>query len=474
MGNTLDKRSLRKEHSSEFQKCIEMYLASSRNTDKIAAVELKVAASQESSNSSHISVVVRKRPLFPHETARGEFDVVSTSSRTITVHDCRLESDLKKKYIDHHRYAFNRVYGDTQSTDALFKEQVVPMINSFCVNPGSRSTILMFGQTGSGKTFTMTGIQKLLAADVFSKVPELSLSAFEIQGNDTVDLLSDGQKSVKILEDEDGSVHVRFCSVRQVRSPAELLQGVKQAGDSRVKSATGVHDSSSRSHAVYRLVNPANGSQFLLVDLAGTERKEDSSRHNAQQRKEASEINSSLMVLKECVRKMQASSSNAAHVPFRRSKLTLFLKSSLSRVQAEDKAELATLVIGTVSPSSTDTEHTLCTLDNVELMDSTSAETEPVVDLVRSDITVPVIEIPKKPVLWNAEQVQRFYSSVRGLTIPASLDGKQLVRLTQQRFVQMANGNSAVGSKAYDMLRQETERVASLEAEKRRILADLN
>ena len=42
--------------------------------------------------------------------------------------------------------------------------------------------------------------------------------------------------------------------------------------------------------------------RITLVDLAGSERNRDSATHNAERRKECTEINKSLMCLKECIR----------------------------------------------------------------------------------------------------------------------------------------------------------------------------
>ena len=97
---------------------------------------------------------------------------------------------------------------------------------------------------------------------------------------------------------------------------------------------------------------------LTLVDLAGSERKEDSMYHDAERRKEAAEINSSLMTLKECIRHRAMAAARPdkkVHIPYRGSNLTKVLKNSLSNPEAH------TTVIATASPAATDTEHTMCT-----------------------------------------------------------------------------------------------------------------
>ena len=120
---------------------------------------------------------------------------------------------------------------------------------------------------------------------------------------------------------------------------------------------------------------------LTLVDCAGTERKEDSALHDAARRKEAAEINQSLHALKQCMRQWalaqqqqqqhdeQSSPDGGAaprrapapapHIPFRESALTRVLSGSFTR------RDTLLTVVGTVSPSASDTEHTLSTLKTV-------------------------------------------------------------------------------------------------------------
>lgn len=90
-----------------------------------------------------------------------------------------------------------------------------------------------------------------------------------------------------------------------------------------------------------------------LVDLAGSERGSDTKSHNRQRRTESSEINTSLLALKECIRALGGSSK---HVPYRASKLTLILKDCFTSSLAR------TTMIATVSPGGSSADHTINTL----------------------------------------------------------------------------------------------------------------
>jgi len=74
---------------------------------------------------------------------------------------------------------------------------------------------------------------------------------------------------------------------------------------------------------------PHHGTIYV-IDLAGSERAADSKNHSKERMAETKEINLSLLNLKECIRARTraatAGQGQNAHVPYRRSKLTLLMK----------------------------------------------------------------------------------------------------------------------------------------------------
>ncbi|MDC3321252.1 hypothetical protein OAV88_01490 [bacterium] len=225
----------------------------------------------------------------------------------------------------------------------------------------------------------MTSIYEKAAKDVFEKKSDsqtISMSFVEVAGDSVNDLLN-GFESAQLLSASDGSFQAYPVVEPVVSSLKDLLAFVQYACSVRNTQATGVHDASSRSHAVLRIyINGDDNNRegtLTLVDLAGSEHRIDSMHHNAQLRKECAQINASLMALKKCVMFRAASSSSSPrrtetkhqHV-YRSSKLTMCLKNSFSRRDAK------TVVIATVSPSSKDTEHSLSTLRQVSIMIGTN------------------------------------------------------------------------------------------------------
>jgi hypothetical protein len=88
------------------------------------------------------------------------------------------------------------------------------------------------------------------------------------------------------------------------------------------------------------------GGMLVLVDLAGAEYAGEGLARNSTEQKEAREINSSLLALKECIR-VQARQGKG-HVPYRNSKLTMLLKTYLDGGNAA-----STVMIANVSSAMT-------------------------------------------------------------------------------------------------------------------------
>lgn len=154
----------------------------------------------------------------------------------------------------------------------------------------------------------------------------------------------------------------------------------------RTSGTTAANSNSSRSHAVLQIIlktvsptsihstvssssssrnnnnnNPAVPRRYMkevgkmsLIDLAGSERGKDTASGDRVQRMEGSEINKSLLALKECIRALGR--GDGSHVPFRGSTLTKVLRDSF----IGDKSKVC--MIAMVSPTHSDVENTMNTL----------------------------------------------------------------------------------------------------------------
>jgi len=197
--------------------------------------------------------------------------------------------------------------------------------------------------------------------------------------------------------------------------------------------------------------------------------------HDAERRKEAAEINSSLMSLKECIRHRamaKAMPGKHIHIPYRGSNLTKVLRNSLSNPDA------SVWVIATASPAVTDTEHTMCTFQTVCSLTDTNKLIRESTEEVEMWAPPPVEEVA--PAKWDPpklrewlQKVAKGIASAKGreqlLKIPKEMNGQQFLRLAIPRLAQMLNGDQGLASQIYHKIRAEVKRIQD-EVNKRRKL----
>ena len=499
----MDKRQSRKVNRDSFVDAIEEWrLKNPPNPKDASGARVPLVPHTDPGAAEprrRLRALVRKRPLFAHETARGEFDVVSVrGAGGIVVHNCCMQPDLKRMFLRHVMYSVSEAFDDDAETHEVCERGVHPLLAN--VHAGGCSTLFMYGQTGSGKTHTMAGIEQYASAVLLPLEPSFdeagqpvavgSLTFFEIAGTRCVELLGDAHgRELPLKQDGDGRVlPLGVCRV-PIHSAAELLEHIATAKSRRATSATGANAVSSRSHAVCQLTLLAGAPQpaaaplrggggkrspggrlpiLTLVDCAGTERKEDSMWHDADRRKEGAEINQSLHALKECMRHwVLVQDGKTAHIPFRESVLTRVLQDSFVR------SDTLISVIGTVSPSCTDTEHTLTTLKTVAAVAGTDHAIREVKRDVKAREVAPAPEtLPPK--VWDEARVRAWLAdaiSSRGEPLaallpllPAGTNGKQLMRMSAVQIKQHWGAPELLASAVFHELRVETKRAEANKA----------
>lgn len=343
-------------------------------------------------------VMARKRPLQPEEIEAGTYDSISVegANSSVIVHDGRVHRDGRTLYMVHSRFSLDRLFGEAATNAEVYEEAAQPLVQAAL--SGGRATLLMFGQTGTGKTYTAGGILHHLAQDIFSQAGRgASILIYELGGSRggrgaVFDLLAE-RKQVKCLTGEDGQVHVRGAVSIRCDTPEEFHEAVRAALAWRSSECTERNEASSRSHAVVEIkLDPPQqeeastleaastsgeadeapatpvGGVLRVVDLAGSERNYETHSHTRQMAERGGQINFSLLMLKECARILHANKQRQLEgkppqvPPFRSSRLTHLLRSCF--VDESHK----TVVIATLSPSPTDVEHTLNSLQHVGMM----------------------------------------------------------------------------------------------------------
>lgn len=433
-----DKRELRKRHKCVYEQHIRSWCERYPKEDCPAPEPCRVR------------VYVRKRPLFPHEEEADEFDVTTVTGRKVIIHNCLTKADLRSLFVSHMGFQFTNAFHESVSDDDVYEHCAGAAVQH--VLDGNIAALFMFGQTGSGKTHTMSGLLQRASAHIFQQESTVTLTAFEIAGKVMRDLLDTNPKELKIREDKSGKTQILGLQTHDVSSSTDLLRILKDAQAHRATRATQVNETSSRSHAVFRISREAKtkdgAATLTLVDCAGSERREDTTQHDARSRKDAAEINSTIFALKECFRVMRSSKGQP---PYRESLLTRVLSDSFASEQA------MVVAIGTVSPSAKDTEHSIGTLRALQQLQGTQMSFEE-----REDILKPKqeVEVQAHPKTWSEAEVRQWFEEACGgkakafaATISKGTDGKNLLRWPNQRFTQQCEGDEDLGHRLYQELR---------------------
>ncbi|XP_004304995.1 PREDICTED: kinesin-5-like [Fragaria vesca subsp. vesca] len=347
--------------STEHELLKKKYLAESSERKRLynEVIELK----------GNIRVFCRCRPLNQNEISNGYNSVIEFDSSLDNELQV-LSSDSSKK-----QFKFDHVFRPKDDQEAVFA-QTKPIVTS--VLDGFNVCIFAYGQTGTGKTFTMEGtpenrgvnyrtLEELfrLSEDRCGSMRyDLSVSMLEVYNEKIRDLLVDNThqptKKLEIKQAADGTLDVPGLVEPHVNGFEEMWEFLKSGSRSRSVGSTSANELSSRSHCLLRVTvkgeNLISGhrtrSQLWLVDLAGSERV-GRIEVEGERLKESQFINKSLSALGDVISSL---ASKTAHIPYRNSKLTHMLQSSLG-------GDCKTLMFVQISPSSADLGETLCSLN---------------------------------------------------------------------------------------------------------------
>ncbi|KAM5571151.1 kinesin-like protein KIN-14P [Rosa sericea] len=324
----------------------------------------------------NIRVYCRIRPFLPgQKEKRTLVEHIGDNGELVVADHSRPGKD------GHRLFKFNKVYG-SDATQAEVYTDTQPFIRS--VLDGYNVCIFAYGQTGSGKTYTMTGpnnatkenwgVNYRALNDLFddsqqrksSIMYEIGVQMVEIYNEQVRDLLSsDGTpKKLGIMtHSQPNGLAVPDATMRPVKSTSDVIKLMDIGFKNRAVSATALNERSSRSHSVLTVhvrgtdlkTSSALVGNLHLVDLAGSERV-DRSEVTGDRLKEAQHINKSLSSLGDVI---FALAQKSPHVPYRNSKLTQVLQSSLG-------GQAKTLMFVQLNPETSSYSESLSTLKFAE------------------------------------------------------------------------------------------------------------
>lgn len=324
----------------------------------------------------NIRVYCRIRPFLPGQNKKlTTIDFIGENGELLIANPSKQGKD------GHRMFKFKKVYCPAATQAEVFLD-IQPLIRS--VLDGYNVCIFAYGQTGSGKTYTMSGPNSVSKEDwgvnyralndlfdiswnrrnTFSY--EVGVQMVEIYNEQVRDLLSnDGpQKRLGIWNtSQPNGLAVPEASMLSVKSTSDVLELMQIGEANRAVGSTALNERSSRSHSVLtvhvRGVELKTGSTLRgclhLIDLAGSERVE-RSEATGDRLKEAMHINKSLSALGDVV---FALAQKSPHVPYRNSKLTQVLQSSLG-------GQAKTLMFVQINPDIESYPETISTLKFAE------------------------------------------------------------------------------------------------------------
>ncbi|KZL76829.1 diatom spindle kinesin 1 (kinesin motor domain containing protein) [Colletotrichum tofieldiae] len=414
-------------------------------SDKAAKQDLARPDDPNSTSNPDMVVAARLRPVMEDEVAAGLIQGVflrKSGNGAVDIHQVRKHiKPLGPPTLISTSVRLDRAYGPEDTSEQIYQDLVQPLVP--WAWGGGVSTMFAYGQTGSGKTFTVSAIEKLVAQSLMNGGLEGDRKVFaciiELAGNSSFDLLN-SRKPISILEDSFGVTQLAGAMEFEVTEAAALLDLIERAASFRRTASTQKNDASSRSHAIcrIRIENPAmptaDDGLLYLVDLAGSEAARDVTNHTTDRMKEAREINTSLSVLKDCIRgratvdaaSLTGKPKKPTHIPFRQSSLTKILKHVFDPA---GRRSCKTVVVACVNPSLPDTGAGKNTLKYAEML----------------RVLLPKAKAqaynPEVPSTWSNEQLKSWINvnsgspAISGDTLAPFETGALLLRLPTPEFL---------------------------------------
>ncbi|KAM0933650.1 putative minus-end-directed kinesin ATPase [Dioscorea sansibarensis] len=328
----------------------------------------------------NIRVCCRIRPFLSGQSRKlTTIDYIGENGELLVLNPSKHGKDA------HRMFKFNKVFNPTATQEEVFLD-TQPLIRS--VLDGYNVCIFAYGQTGSGKTYTMSGPSTSSKADwgvnyralndLFhlsrnrksTFMYEVGVQMVEIYNEQVRDLLASDACPFFNLHtlgiwstSQPNGLAVPDASMLPVKSTQDVLELMQIGQANRAVGATALNERSSRSHSVLTVhvrgvdlkTEATLRGSLHLVDLAGSERV-DRSEVTGDRLKEAQHINKSLSALGDVI---SALAQKSNHVPYRNSKLTQVLQSSLG-------GQAKTLMFVQINPDVESYSETISTLKFAE------------------------------------------------------------------------------------------------------------
>jgi len=338
---------------------------------------------------SEITTIVRIKPLLNKNDYSYKIQLGSTNNDLI-VNEKKKAYDLTE-INKQHIFSFDKIYSDINSTDDIFNDIGLQMVDDFLKN--INTTFFVFGQTGSGKTHTIMGDSirygfiKILLHYLYDMKKKIKVSVIEIYNDTCYDILN-SNKSIYQREDSYGNIILKDITLSDISNKADINNLFNIININRKVGCSSQNNQSSRSHLQFKI--ESNNNFIKILDLAGSERASQSEFINRNLYQENIEINKSLLALKECIRALKEKNN---HIPIRSSKLTKLLKESFT-------GKCNTYVLGTIAQEQKNIIDSMNTLNYMsDLKYIKKIEIQKLPEIIQKSISMP--KLTNNPLPYN-------------------------------------------------------------------------
>lgn len=163
----MDKRTARREYRPAFEAAISNYRRESASFPSNSSKVTNLLWDQ-----GDIRVCVRKRPFFSNEYDDGEFDVItcleSSNPMKVVIHDARMETDMRRQFMNHHEFTFDRVFNENVSNEAVYDSTTATLVKMASLE-GIYATCMVYGQTVSFTSFSCMNMVVTYASRVVGR-----------------------------------------------------------------------------------------------------------------------------------------------------------------------------------------------------------------------------------------------------------------------------------------------------------------
>jgi len=392
----------------------------------------------------NVRVYCRVRPLLPAEVKKGaEYAVDFPAQDTVTVYSGG------KSTARPHTFRFDRCFDAHKTQGDLFEDfdnSIMGILEGFDV------CIFAYGMTGSGKTYTIEGpkdnpgVRERSLQKIFNYIDDhesdydfsVKISLLEIYNNELRDLLVPADKKnppkLKIFTRKSGNTEVQHLTHIQVTRLDQVLAVLDKGSLARAVGKTDANEHSSRSHMLAALTLKSKSKltgtimkgRLNLVDLAGSERLRHTSA-SGDRLNESVHINQSLTALGNVI---NALAKQKEHIPYRNSKLTQLLQSSLENAR--------TFMVVNISPAAIYANETLQSLQfakrvkEIELGQATSHQVS--ASFIKQQRELEDIRKNKRKIEEQLEEVKTQNSSLGKALVNGRENSNNSLQLAKKRI----------------------------------------